>query len=191
MPTCNCAAVRLVFGVDFITHYLFGLVGAFRSYSTSKWISKVFRKPLLGEQDKQIPRGLLVDLWLYTMRYHFTRFQLSWPAHKEFYLLKRRQQTLQTCIRTFTFLRFVGQRSAANSFSNSNNHFLAPLVVGAHFKISTASYHVHAEQIFTAVRLWNPAYIALRTPFIACLVIRPAAVNPHTAIEIKKSPETH
>lgn len=95
------------------------------------------------------------------------------------------------CIRTFIFLRFVGERSAANIPRNSTNHFLAPLAAGSHFKISTPAYHVNSEQIFTAVRLWNPAYVALHTPFIACLVIGPAAVNLRIAIEIKKNPDTH
>lgn len=91
-------------------------------------------------------------------------------------------------VSTFIFLRFVGEISRANGPTNSDNRFLAPLAAGSHFKISTSRYHVHAEQIFTAIRLWNPAYIALHTPFISCLIIGPAAINLRIAIEIKKNP---
>jgi hypothetical protein len=65
------------------------------------------------------------------------------------------------------------------------------LAAGSHFKTRTSAYYFNTEQIFTAVRLWNPAYVALHTPFIACLVIGPAAINLRTAIEIKKDPDTH
>lgn len=94
-------------------------------------------------------------------------------------------------VSTFIFLRFVGETSTANGPTNSNNHLLAPLAAGSHFKSSTTGYHVNADQIFTALRLWNPAYIALHTPFISCLVIGPAAINLRTAIEIKKNPAMH
>lgn len=68
---------------------------------------------------------------------------------------------------------------------------MAPLAAGLHLKICTASYHVQAEQIFTAVWLRNPAYITIHTPFIAWLAIAPAAVNFRTAIENQEIPETH
>ncbi|KAL5691315.1 hypothetical protein EMGR_007021 [Emarellia grisea] len=42
------------------------------------------------------------------------------------------------------------------------------------------------QNVFADVRSWNPQYIGLHNPFMACLVVGPAAINLRVALDSKK-----
>lgn len=86
----------------------------------------------------------------------------------------------------FIFCRFINAREAPRPLSNSINRLLALLAAGSQFQARTADYQSNAEQVFAAVRSWNPQYIGLHNPFMACLVVGPAAINLRVALDSKK-----
>ncbi|KAH1616187.1 hypothetical protein KXX31_001889 [Aspergillus fumigatus] len=89
-------------------------------------------------------------------------------------------------IAAFIFCRFINAREAPRPLSNSINRLLALLAAGSQFQARIADYQSNAEQVFAAVRSWNPQYIGLHNPFMACLVVGPAAINLRVALDSKK-----
>jgi hypothetical protein len=85
-------------------------------------------------------------------------------------------------------LQFIRAKPSESTLLSSENHLLAPLAAASKFKACTADFHSYAERVFNVVQMWDPAYIALNSPFLGCLVLGPAAINLRVAIDVKRNP---
>lgn len=88
---------------------------------------------------------------------------------------------------TRTFIKFISESVSKATPVSPGNHLLEPLAARNQFGIGIDNYRPHAEQLFHTISLWSPAYIPYCSPFIAGLLLGPAAIFLRVAMASRRT----
>lgn len=87
-------------------------------------------------------------------------------------------------------LGFLAASVSTGPFWNRSNQLFNPLGATSQAGTRLQVYHQYTSQIFRAIHIWPPEYVALAGPLIACLILGPTAINLRVARELQSPPTT-